>query len=47
MTTTLTTRAIAATVAAMLAAPAFAGPTYENSTGGSFTWYGQFDPAFQ
>lgn len=47
MTSKFTTKAIAASVAATLAAPAFAGPTYENSTGGSFSWYGQFDPAFQ
>ena len=40
-------RALVASVAATLAAPAFAGPTYENDTGGSFSWYGQFNPAFQ
>lgn len=47
MTPKFATRALAASVAATLAAPAFAGPTYENSTGGSFSWYGQFNPAFQ
>ncbi|KII18270.1 porin [Phaeobacter sp. S60] len=30
-----------------LAAPAVAGPTYENSSGGSFRYYGQFNPSFQ
>jgi len=39
--------ASAAALATAIASPAFAGPTYENDTGGSFTWYGQFDPSFQ
>ncbi|ATG35865.1 Outer membrane protein (porin) [Phaeobacter piscinae] len=30
-----------------LAAPAVAGPTYENSSGGTFRYYGQFNPSFQ
>lgn len=47
MSTTLALRAGAASLAAALAAPAFAGPAYTNDTGGSFRWYGQFNPAFQ
>ncbi|MGR3759652.1 porin [Roseobacteraceae bacterium NS-SX3] len=47
MSTKIAARTGAAAVAAVLAAPAFAGPTYENATGGSFRWYGQFDPAIQ
>lgn len=39
--------ASAIALTAAIASPAFAGPTYENDTGGSFTWYGQFDPSFQ
>ncbi|CAM3910520.1 porin [Phaeobacter inhibens] len=30
-----------------LAAPAVAGPTYENNLGGTFRYYGQFNPSFQ
>lgn len=29
-----------------LGAPALAGPVYENDSGGTFTFYGQFNPAF-
>jgi len=47
MSTKLAVNASAAALAAAIASPAFAGPTYENDTGGSFTWYGQFDPSFQ
>ncbi|WIY24541.1 porin [Parasedimentitalea psychrophila] len=39
--------ASAAALATAIASPAFAGPTYENDTGGSFTWYGQLNPSFQ
>lgn len=37
----------AALLAAGLASPALAGPTYENASGGSFTFYGQFNPTYQ
>ncbi len=47
MSTKFAVNASAAALAAAIASPAFAGPTYENDTGGSFTWYGQFDPSFQ
>lgn len=47
MSTKIAARVGAAALAAAIASPAFAGPTYENDTGGSFTWYGQFDPSFQ
>ncbi len=47
MKTKIAARAGAASLAAALAAPAFAGPTYTNDTGGSFRWYGQFNPAYQ
>lgn len=47
MKTKIAARASAASLAAALAAPAFAGPTYTNDTGGSFRWYGQFNPAYQ
>ncbi|MEE4187164.1 MAG: porin, partial [Roseobacter sp.] len=30
----------------VVASPALAGPTYENASGGSFTYYGQFNPAY-
>lgn len=46
MSIKIASRVGAASLAAALAAPAFAGPTYTNNTGGTFTWYGQFDPAF-
>lgn len=47
MSTKLVLRSSAAVAAALLAAPAFAGPTYTNDNGGSFRWYGQFNPSFQ
>ena len=47
MKTKIAARAGAASLAAALAAPAFAGPTYTNDTGGSFRWYGQFNPVYQ
>ncbi|MBV1886827.1 MAG: hypothetical protein KUG61_07080, partial [Parvibaculaceae bacterium] len=47
MKTKFAFNASAAALATAIASPAFAGPTYENDTGGSFTWYGQFDPSFQ
>jgi hypothetical protein len=47
MSTKIAARASIAALAAALAAPAFAGPTYTNDTGGSFRWYGQFNPSFQ
>lgn len=48
MSTKFKARAGAASLAAAaLAAPAFAGPTYTNDTGGSFSWYGHFNPSFQ
>lgn len=47
MSTKFIVQASAAALAAAIASPAVAGPTYENSTGGSFSWYGQFDPSFQ
>ncbi len=37
----------AALLSTLAAAPAIAGPTYESPTGGTFTWYGQFNPSFQ
>ena len=41
------TASLAATAICTVAAnTALAGPTYENASGGSFTFYGQFDPAF-
>lgn len=36
----------AALLAAGVASPALAGPTYENASGGSFTFYGQFNPTY-
>ncbi|GHG79712.1 porin [Pseudodonghicola xiamenensis] len=36
----------AVALAAGLAGPALAGPTYENASGGTFTFYGQFDPTW-
>ena len=47
MRTKLVTSASAAALAVAITSPAFAGPTYENDTGGSFTWYGQLNPSFQ
>ena len=47
MSTKLVLRSSAAVAVALLAAPALAGPTYTNDTGGSFRWYGQFNPSFQ
>lgn len=47
MSTKLVLRSSAAVAVAMLAAPAFAGPTYTSDNGGSFRWYGQFNPSFQ
>ncbi len=47
MSTKLVLRSSAAVAAALLAAPALAGPTYTNDNGGSFRWYGQFNPSFQ
>ncbi|CUH87416.1 hypothetical protein PH5382_01345 [Phaeobacter sp. CECT 5382] len=47
MSTKLVLRSSAAVAAVLLAAPAFAGPTYTNDNGGSFRWYGQFNPSFQ
>ena len=47
MSTKFVLRSSAAVAAALLAAPAFAGPTYTNDTGGSFRWYGQFNPSYQ
>lgn len=47
MSKKFTVSASAAALVAAISSPAFAGPTYENDTGGSFTWYGQFDPSFQ
>lgn len=47
MKTKFAFNASAAALATAIASPAFAGPTYENDTGGSFTWYGQFNPSFQ
>ncbi|WP_122076074.1 porin [Pseudophaeobacter sp. EL27] len=47
MSTKLVLRSSAAVAAALLAAPAFAGPTYTNDNGGSFRWYGQFNPSYQ
>lgn len=38
---------LAAALVSALAAPAYAGPTYDNDSGGSFTFYGQFSPAYQ
>lgn len=40
-------RAGVASLAAAIAAPAFAGPTYTTDNGGSFRWYGQFNPTYQ
>ena len=31
---------------AVLGSPALAGPTYENASGGSFTFYGHFNPSY-
>lgn len=39
--------ALAVLLAAGAATPALAGPTYENASGGSFTFYGQFTPTYQ
>lgn len=36
-----------AALSAALAAPAMAGPTYTSENGGTFTWYGQFNPTLQ
>ncbi|WP_278921468.1 MULTISPECIES: porin [Pseudophaeobacter] len=47
MSTKFALRSSAAVATALLAAPAFAGPTYTNDNGGSFRWYGQFNPSFQ
>jgi hypothetical protein len=47
MSTKFALRAGVATMAATLAAPAFAGPTYTNDSGGSFSWYGHLNPSFQ
>lgn len=47
MSTKLALRSSAALAAALLAAPAFAGPTYTNDNGGSFRWYGHLNPSFQ
>lgn len=41
-----TSRLSAITLMAALGSPAFAGPTYENASGGTFTFYGQFNPAY-
>ena len=47
MNTKFALRSGAAVTSLMLAAPALAGPTYTTDNGGSFNWYGQFNPAFQ
>lgn len=47
MTAFLRNTTAAAVLAAGAASPALAGPTYENGSGGSFTFYGQFSPTFQ
>ena len=47
MTDVLRNTAAAALLAAGAASPALAGPTYENASGGSFTFYGQLNPTFQ
>ncbi|EBA16191.1 hypothetical protein RSK20926_20735 [Roseobacter sp. SK209-2-6] len=47
MSTKIALRSSAALAVALVAAPAFAGPTYTNDNGGSFRWYGQFNPSFQ
>ncbi|WP_050931217.1 porin [Aestuariivita boseongensis] len=45
--TSRTSAALSATaLCAALATPAFAGPTYENASGGSVTFYGQFNPSY-
>lgn len=41
----ISTSAVA--LGATLAAPAFAGPTYTSSGGGTLTWYGQLNPTLQ
>ncbi|SCZ71552.1 porin [Epibacterium ulvae] len=40
---TLKHTALAALLTTVAAAPAFAGPTYENASGGTFTFYGHFN----
>lgn len=47
MSTKFVLRSSAAVAVALLAAPAFAGPTYTNDNGGSFSWYGHLNPSFQ
>ncbi|MFS4580059.1 porin [Phaeobacter sp. C3_T13_0] len=39
--------ALVSGLVAGIAAPAIAGPTYENGSGGTFRYYGQFNPSFQ
>ncbi|TDK49814.1 porin [Antarcticimicrobium luteum] len=46
MTEILRATAAAALMAAGAVGPALAGPTYENASGGSFTFYGQFNPSY-
>ncbi|APG47277.1 porin [Phaeobacter porticola] len=47
MNTKLASQVGVTALVAALGAPAFAGPTYENSSGGTFRYYGQFNPSFQ
>jgi len=46
MTASFRTGLSAAALAVGLTGPALAGPTYENASGGTFTFYGQFDPTW-
>ena len=47
MNTKFVTQIGVTALVAGLGAPAFAGPTYENASGGTFRFYGQFNPAYQ
>lgn len=43
---TILSRVSPAALCLALAAPAYAGPTYENATGGTMTWYGHINGGF-
>ncbi len=47
MSKTLEVRASAVAIAAAVAAPAFAENVYDNGNGGTFSFYGQFNPTYQ
>lgn len=43
MTNTILTRVSPVALCIAMATPALAGPTYENNSGGTMTWYGHLN----